>query len=1056
MVMPLDIPWRYAWWADNIGGATRPAEGGNAPSPMPNLGSAAPTTWTRGNTPTWTRNMGSTGKDAAVFGTGNYYTVGGTTGYAERTWVVIGRAKGTSDGDLVDTGSGRTLIDASGGSFRLFAGSVLSAGTANTTPHLFIGYANSTSNTATIEIDGTLMASGGASNVGGTSLYLGDSGLGSGNVQGSEVAFAGYIDRALTTTEKADLLAWANANYVPLPPFGAPTISTTSPTLTTITLNWNRVQEAAGYRVFVNGVEQTSLGLVTSNSATVTGLTQGTVYSLQVLAEKADTTRSALSTAVNERACLVVSSTSAVTTTTDAPSGSGIGGLAYQVAPYLAYRWNARRASAQFYWWIAGATPRSPLYCYLGKWADGLTIEKVSGDTVRIIEWERGAESWRETDLTTAGAQHTINLANTTLNAGSSTIEGPLDGVLLEHAVATTGWVVRLWNYHPSPLPVDKLTLTPASGQLTANWEGHHPDYEVRIDGGSWVAKGSATTHTFSGLTNDQKHTIEVRYATPIGPGPAIQAVGAASAGFSPRSIAWDSLLWASEASLPAIANGAVLPARPVDSQDLWLGDPGGQWAPRISPKWVADVANGRPAFRFDAVSSRLLRTPQTGVGGSVTVVTVGRIVTDPGDIHDSRDASANRVLLDSTAGKWRVAAGGTPVSSSASADNRLHLFIVRYDNAGNETVKVDGVTVITGDAGSNTFNGVAFGASSGASPYGVSEIAFGATISRALTGTEEANLLSWFETEYADIPSGAAQLTHSWTITAVGTTPTLEVPDGAAALSYAFSVAAVGTTPVLPIPQGSAALSYALAITAVGTTPSLDVPEGSAALSYAFSVAAVGTRPVLDVPTGSAAISYGLTIAAVGTTPGPEPIPQGSAHLTHRWVIRATGTTPGKVVVDPIAAVLEDLSICLCAQIEADNLPPTCFCGVMPGSEVPLDYAGDCDHACGMAWVRMGASYPSVSIGAPAETPGNCSAGIGLEIEVGIIRCIDVGSGTTPPDREVLAAAAALQTADMMAIWRAVSCCQNSKDFMILQYQPYGPEGGMVGGVVALNLLVT
>jgi hypothetical protein len=158
---------------------------------------------------------------------------------------------------------------------------------------------------------------------------------------------------------------------------------------------------------------------------------------------------------------------------------------------------------------------------------------------------------------------------------------------------------------------------------------------------------------------------------------------------------------------------------------------------------------------------------------------------------------------------------------------------------------------------------------------------------------------------------------------------------------------------------------------------------------------------------------------------------------------------------MDRIQNVLAELSTCLCAQILTDDLPPVCVCGVMPGAEVALEYTGDCDDACGMAWVRLVSSYPSTSVGAPAERPGNCGLGIGLDVEMGIVRCIEVGDADVPPEPAHLAAAAVLQTADMMAMWRAVSCCRQSKDWMLGSYVPYGPEGGLVGGVLPVSILV-
>lgn len=155
------------------------------------------------------------------------------------------------------------------------------------------------------------------------------------------------------------------------------------------------------------------------------------------------------------------------------------------------------------------------------------------------------------------------------------------------------------------------------------------------------------------------------------------------------------------------------------------------------------------------------------------------------------------------------------------------------------------------------------------------------------------------------------------------------------------------------------------------------------------------------------------------------------------------------------IAGILDDLATCLCAQILTDGLPPVCTCGVMPGAEVALDYAGDCDDTCGMAWVRLASSYPSVTIGQPSERPGNCSSGIGIEVEIGIMRCIDLGDGVTPPDPAEMAAAATLQYADMLAMWRAVACCRTSKDWILGTYVPYGPQGGILGGILPLGILV-
>lgn len=153
----------------------------------------------------------------------------------------------------------------------------------------------------------------------------------------------------------------------------------------------------------------------------------------------------------------------------------------------------------------------------------------------------------------------------------------------------------------------------------------------------------------------------------------------------------------------------------------------------------------------------------------------------------------------------------------------------------------------------------------------------------------------------------------------------------------------------------------------------------------------------------------------------------------------------------------LTDLAACLCAQIEEDGLPPTCFCGVIPGDVAVGDYAGDCDVSCGMAWVRLITSYPATGVGAADETAGNCSASLGVDIEVGIMRCMDVHEDGTPLSAEELLEVARLQTADMMAMWRAVFCCNSlsNKDFILNAYQPLGPMGGLVGGAFVLRTVL-
>ena len=82
-------------------------------------------------------------------------------------------------------------------------------------------------------------------------------------------------------------------------------------------------------------------------------------------------------------------------------------------------------------------------------------------------------------------------------------------------------------------------------------------------------------------------------------------------------------------------------------------------------------------------------------------------------------------------------------------------------------------------------------------------------------------------------------------------------------------------------------------------------------------------------------------------------------------------------------------------------------------------------------------------------------AVGIGVSAALGIVRCIGVGDGENPPVPAELEAAAELQQADLMAMWRAVACCRWSRDWVVGVYTPYGPEGGLVGGVLPVSILV-
>jgi hypothetical protein len=152
------------------------------------------------------------------------------------------------------------------------------------------------------------------------------------------------------------------------------------------------------------------------------------------------------------------------------------------------------------------------------------------------------------------------------------------------------------------------------------------------------------------------------------------------------------------------------------------------------------------------------------------------------------------------------------------------------------------------------------------------------------------------------------------------------------------------------------------------------------------------------------------------------------------------------------------ELALCLCSQIAdpENGVPDVCFCGLVPGEQAIANYAGDCKDKCGMAWVRLISMYPMASIGIPDATPGNCGVGVGIDVEMGILRCISVGDevGNLPSPGELLEATQ-LQIADAMVMRKAVYCCDAipSKEAILATYTPNGPLGGLVGGTMIVSM---
>lgn len=141
--------------------------------------------------------------------------------------------------------------------------------------------------------------------------------------------------------------------------------------------------------------------------------------------------------------------------------------------------------------------------------------------------------------------------------------------------------------------------------------------------------------------------------------------------------------------------------------------------------------------------------------------------------------------------------------------------------------------------------------------------------------------------------------------------------------------------------------------------------------------------------------------------------------------------------------------------KVEVEQNGLLCFCGVIPGDSAAIEYAGECGEADGMAWVRIAQAYPATGVGLAAQRPGVCGVGTGYDIEVGSMRSITV-TEEAPEATEVLAWVEQ-QDADMNALRRAIQCgvVLNQKDYILGNFTPIGPQGGMVGGAWTVFVMV-
>ncbi len=377
-----------------------------------------------------------------------------------------------------------------------------------------------------------------------------------------------YTVRVISTrTGASDSAASSEETGTPqYPAAGVPSGVTVTPALSSLVVSWTASANASGYKVQWKSGSQAydasaRQATVTGTSHTITGLTAGTSYDVQVIATRANAPDSAASTETSGIAqypaagvpgsvtatpavqSLTVSWTAAAnadgykvqwktggqaydaatrqaTTTGTSYTITGLtGGASYDVQ-VIATRTNAADSAASS---EATGTARYPAAGVPGSVTVAPAVQSLTVSWTAAanadgykVQWKSGAQAYDAAtrQATTTGTSYTI----TGLTAGTSydvrviaTRTNAPDGTASSEATGTA-------RYPAAGVP-SGVTVTPAVGSLVVSWTAaaNANGYKVQWKSGMQVyntgdrqATSSSTSHTISSLTAGTEYTVRV------------------------------------------------------------------------------------------------------------------------------------------------------------------------------------------------------------------------------------------------------------------------------------------------------------------------------------------------------------------------------------------------------------------------------------------------------------------------------------------------------------------------------------------------------------------
>lgn len=137
-----------------------------------------------------------------------------------------------------------------------------------------------------------------------------------------------------------------------------------------------------------------------------------------------------------------------------------------------------------------------------------------------------------------------------------------------------------------------------------------------------------------------------------------------------------------------------------------------------------------------------------------------------------------------------------------------------------------------------------------------------------------------------------------------------------------------------------------------------------------------------------------------------------------------------------------------------AEAVSDVCSYGwTMGDSYVPFDPDADdetCDEMedealCSQLWVRVNSVTPVILTDSFSD--GGCDTQMQLDIEVGILRCIEIPEGGEAPTASDVLVAAMQSMTDMNRVYCGAMGCEVWDSIDAGQWNPMGPLGGQYGG---------